>query len=459
MKKNDTIFVTITGVSSEGNGIGRHDGMAVFIPGTACGDEVEALVVKVCKSYAHGKLVRVLKPSPDRVESDCPVFLKCGGCVYRHISYEAERRLKAQRVQETIRRIGGLDIPQRPILSGPQQSGYRNKALYPVGLDQNGKLAIGFYAPRSHRIVDCRHCSLQPPEFSSLVNAVAHWMTLTGVSPYRQESNEGLVRHIYLRKAFGTGQIMACLVVNGKRVPDEPMLVKLLREAGEPNGLKSIILNQNTRPDNVILGIRCRTLWGQDTIEDTLCDLQFSLSPLSFYQVNREAAQILYRRAAQYAQPEGALVLDLYCGAGTIGLTMAQKAEKVIGVEIVPDAIRDADKNAALNGIQNAEFLCGDAAQAAEMLVQRGLHPDVVVLDPPRKGCSPELLTILADRFCPDRIVYVSCDPATLARDLKILNSSGYLPQEVTPVDMFPRTSHVESVALLSRKTENPYSE
>ncbi|MCO7136082.1 23S rRNA (uracil(1939)-C(5))-methyltransferase RlmD [[Clostridium] leptum] len=451
MKKNDTIFVTITGVSSEGNGIGRHDGMAVFIPGTACGDEVEALVVKVCKSYAHGKLVRVLKPSPDRVESDCPVFLKCGGCVYRHISYEAECRLKAQRVQETIRRIGGLDIPQRPILSGPQQSGYRNKALYPVGLDQNGKLAIGFYAPRSHRIVDCRQCSLQPPEFSSLVNAVAHWMTLTGVSPYRQESNEGLVRHIYLRKAFGTGQIMACLVVNGKRVPDEPMLVKLLREAGEPNGLKSIILNQNTRPDNVILGSRCRTLWGQDTIEDTLCDLQFSLSPLSFYQVNREAAQILYRRAAQYAQPEGALVLDLYCGAGTIGLTMAQKAEKVIGVEIVPDAIRDADKNAALNGIQNAEFLCGDAAQAAEMLVQRGLHPDVVVLDPPRKGCSPELLTILADRFCPDRIVYVSCDPATLARDLKILNSSGYLPQEVTPVDMFPRTSHVETVVLLSK--------
>ncbi len=452
MKKNDTIFITITGMSSEGNGIGRYDGMAVFIPGTACGDEVEALVVKVCKSYAHAKLIRIVAPSPDRIKTDCPVFLKCGGCVYRHISYEAECRLKAQRVQETIRRIGGLDPIQRPILTGPQQLGYRNKALYPVGLDRNGKLAIGFYAPRSHRIVDCRHCALQPFEFSSMVEAVAQWMKLTGVSPYQQQNGKGLIRHIYLRKAFGTGQMMACLVVNGRKLPEEQLLVGLLREAGAQNGLKSIVLNENTRPDNVILGNRCRTLWGQDTIEDLLCGLRFSLSPLSFYQVNREATQILYRQAAQYAQPEGALVLDLYCGAGTIGLTMARKAKKVIGVEVVPDAIRDAKKNAALNGIENTEFLCGDAAQAAEVLSQRDLHPDVVVLDPPRKGCSQELLNILTHRFCPERIVYVSCDPATLARDLKILSCSGYGVQEVTPVDMFPRTSHVETVALLSKK-------
>nr|WP_317413403.1 23S rRNA (uracil(1939)-C(5))-methyltransferase RlmD [uncultured Solibaculum sp.] len=452
MKKNDTIFITVTGMSSEGNGIGRYDGMAVFIPGTACGDQVEALVVKVCKSYAHAKLIRILTPSPDRIQTDCPVFLKCGGCVYRHISYDAECRLKAQRVQETIRRIGGLDPVQRPILTGTQQFGYRNKALYPVGLDQNGKLVVGFYAPRSHRIVDCRYCALQPPAFSSMVEAVIQWMELTGTPPYQQEKGKGLIRHIYLRKAFGTGQMMACLVINGKKVSNEPLLIKLLREAGEHNGLKSIVLNENTRPDNVILGSRCRTLWGQDTIEDLLCELRFSLSPLSFYQINREAAQILYRQAAQYAQPQGALVLDLYCGAGTIGLTMASKAKKVIGVEVVPDAIRDAKQNAALNGIKNAEFLCGDAAKAAEILSQRGLHPDVVVLDPPRKGCSEQLLQILTHRFYPDRIVYVSCDPATLARDLKILSCNGYDVKEFTPVDMFPRTSHVETVVLLSKK-------
>ncbi len=451
LKKNDLIELSVTGMTAEGMGVGRHEGMAVFVPLTAPGDLAQVKIVKKAKNYAYGRLEKLLSPSSDRVEPDCPVFSQCGGCCYRHISYAAEQLIKWERVRDALDRIGGLkELPLRPILGAESRDHYRNKALLPLGTDKEGKLTMGFYAVNSHRIVNCESCRLQPEEMNAAMAAFRTWEREYGDPIYQEESHTGRMRRLYLRKGEKTGEIMACVVVNGNGLHHEQELVSRLREAVP--GLVSVIVNSNREKTNVALGKKCRTVWGADTIQDELCGLRFRLSPLSFYQVNRTQAERLYEKAAEYAGLTGKeTVLDLYCGAGTIGLSMAGNAKKIIGVEIVPEAIENARQNARDNIIENAEFLCGDAAQAAVELARRGEHPDVVILDPPRKGCSPELIEAVVG-FAPRRIVYVSCDPATLARDLKRFAELGYPPLEATPVDMFPATSHVETVCLLSRE-------
>ena len=449
LKKNDRIPLKITGVTAEGSGVGHDNGLAVFVANAALGDTVTAHIIKVKKNYAVARIHQIVTPSPDRVKPDCPVFQQCGGCAWRHITYEAECRLKEKTVADALSRIGHLTITPQPILAAGETDGYRNKAQFPVGGSAQ-ELKIGFFAPRSHRIVDCRACRLQPPEFEGALRAFARWIGENQVPIYSEETGEGLLRHIYLRKAQATGEVMACAVVNGDKIPKPELLAgELLREM--PN-LKSLVLNSNTARTNVVLGPVCRTLWGEDGIIDELCGLRFFLSPLSFYQVNRSQAERLYQKAAEYAALTGAeTLLDLYCGTGTIGLTMAGKAKQVIGVEAVPEAVEDAKRNAALNRITNARFLCGDAALAARQLAEEGVQPDVIVLDPPRKGCDVHLIDTVVN-MAPRRVVYVSCDPATLARDLKLFGEKGYETREATPVDLFPRTGHVETVVLLSHK-------
>ncbi|MBQ2848098.1 MAG: 23S rRNA (uracil(1939)-C(5))-methyltransferase RlmD [Clostridia bacterium] len=448
LKKNDRINLKIESCSSNGSGVGRHNGMAIFVPATAVGDEITAHVLKVKKNYAFAKVESVITPAADRIAPECPVYLKCGGCVFSHMTYEAEKKIKADHVAECFKRIGGVSPEFEPIIGAESDSRYRNKAQYPVAAE-NGEIKTGFYSPHSHRVIHCPDCLLQPAEFEEILGVFAEYIKENNISVYDETAHRGLLRHIYIRKGAASGEIMVCAVINGKKLPNEEMLVTLLTEKN--SNIKSIIVNTNIKDTNVILGEKCRTLWGADYITDILCGLKFRISPLSFYQVNRSQAERLYGRAAEYADLTGKeIVLDLYCGAGTIGLSMASKAKEIIGVEIVPEAIEDAKINAKINGVKNARFICGDAAQAAEILKNEGVKPDVIILDPPRKGCSPEMIETAAE-MQPERIVYVSCDPATLARDCGIFADLGYIAVKATPVDMFPRSGHVETVCLLSK--------
>ena len=450
LKKNDRIKLKIESCSSNGSGVGHYEGMAIFVPATAPGDEITAHILKVKKTYAYAKVESVDVPSPDRIEAECPVYLRCGGCVFSHMKYSAEADIKASHVAECFRRIGGVEPEFEPIIAAETDFGYRNKAQFPVSVE-NGEVKLGFYSAHSHRVVHCPSCRLQPAEFEEILGVFSDYIKENGISAYNEIEHKGLLRHIYLRKGAKSGEIMVCAVINGKKLPDENGLAEKL--TAKCPAIKSIIINSNTEKTNVILGKRCRNLWGEDYITDILCGLRFRISPLSFYQVNRDQAEKLYGKAAEYANLSGnETVLDLYCGAGTIGLSMASKAKSVIGVEIVPEAIEDANLNAALNGIENAEFICGDAPKAAEILKDKGIRPDVIILDPPRKGCAPDMIETAA-AMSPDRIVYVSCDPATLARDCGIFATLGYETVKATPVDMFPRTGHVETVALLERCT------
>lgn len=449
LKKNDEIELEITALTSQGSGVGRFGGLAVFVEGAAAGDRLLAHIIKVKSSYAVGIIKKIIRPSEQRIPADCPVCGKCGGCSYRHITYEAELQMKKQSVQDALSRIGGLSVEVDEILSAKSSDGYRNKAQYLVGMSADGKTLIGFYAKKSHRIIDCRSCLLQPPEFEKILRTVEKWAAQSGVTLYDGEKNTGLLRHIYIRKGRKTGQTMVCLVINGDGVPKQERLIAALTEADDT--VCSIILNFNKEKTNVILGESCRTIWGEDFIEDELCSLKFQISPLSFYQVNPGGAELLYGKAKEYAAlTKDETLLDLYCGAGTIGLSMADEAKKVVGVEIIPQAIENARQNAENNAIENAEFFCADAADVSADLLSKGFSPDVIVLDPPRKGCSREMLET-AVKLNPERIVYVSCDPATLARDCAVFASLGYEAQKACAVDMFPRTAHVECVVLLSR--------
>lgn len=448
IKKNDLFEAEITAVTAEGSGICRYEGMAVFVPRTAVGDRCIVRVVKVLKNYAFGRLEELLIPSPDRCTPDCPVSAQCGGCVYRHISYEAELKLKEQRVRDALERIGGFrGIEMQPILGAPNRNHYRNKCQLPIGLSRDGKLQLGFYAVNSHRIVDTHTCLLQPEQFDRAAEAFRAWHAITDESVYDETTHTGILRHLYMRRGEKSGDMMVCVVANSGALHEEKLLVSMLREAVPE--ITSIILNTNREKTNVVLGKTCRTLWGRDSISDTLCGLEFEIAPHAFYQVNRTQAEALYGKAAEYAALSGSEnLLDLYCGTGTIGLSMAHKAKKLIGAEIVPAAIENAKRNAARNHIENAEFICGDAAHAAKVLYDRGEKPDVIIIDPPRKGCDPSLITTIA-AMRPDRVVYVSCDPATLARDLKQFDADGYRITAVTPVDMFPCTAHCEVVVQL----------
>ncbi|MBQ8001157.1 MAG: 23S rRNA (uracil(1939)-C(5))-methyltransferase RlmD [Ruminococcus sp.] len=450
LRKNDIINLNITAMSSEGSGIGRtQDGLAVFVPMSAVGDELKVRILKVKKTLAYGKIEEIITPSPDRVTPVCKVSRLCGGCVYSHITYEAELESKEKRVADAISRIGGIDTKINSIVGAENPCRYRNKAQIPVGLTQEGKVAMGFFSRHSHRIVDSMDCELQPEVFLTASKILRDFIEEKNISVYDEQTHSGLVRHLYLRYGEATDELMVCIVINGNKIPFEDELVQSFTQTIP--AVKSIIINSNTEKTNVIVGKKFRTIYGEEYITDILCDLKFLISPQSFYQVNRRQAQRLYSIAQEYAQLKGEeTLIDLYCGTGTIGLSMANKCKSLIGVEIVPKAIEDAKKNAELNGIDNARFICGDASDAASQLEREGIKPDVVILDPPRKGCDAELINTVA-KMSPERVVYVSCDSATLARDLKLFSELGYITQEVTPVDMFPRTAHVESVACLTR--------
>lgn len=448
LRKNDEIELIIDGLTSEGAAVGHYNGLAVFVRGGVPGDSLLVHIIKTAKRYAVGIIKEVRQPSPSRIESDCPAAAKCGGCSFRNMTYAEELRYKQSRVEEAVARIAHLSVPVQPIRGADKLDGYRNKAQYPVVID-DGALTAGFYAYKSHRIVPCGDCLLQPPVFRDCLQAFADWARQAEITSYDEHTGKGLLRHIYLRRAAATGEIMACAVINGDTLPQAEVLISALSKI---DGMQSICINVNKEDSNVVLGNVTKALWGSETITDVLCGKRFAISPNAFYQVNHDQCEKLYRQAAEYAALTGQETLvDLYCGAGTIGLTMADKAKKLFGIEIVPQAIENAKHNAKQNGITNAEFFCGDAAAGAKELQRRGIQPDVVMLDPPRKGCSEELLHTVA-AMQPLRIVYVSCDSATLARDLAILNEIGYSAREITPVDMFPRTPHVEAVALLERE-------
>lgn len=444
LKKNDTVTAVITGYDSQGLGVARVDGQVVFVHGGIRGERCGVLILKVLKNAAFGKVVAVQEPSPHRVEPDCPHYRRCGGCAFRHVDYGEELWAKRQRVQDALQRIGGWDGEVEGILPAPDPARYRNKSLHPVGRDG----AVGFYRARSHDVENVEDCLLLQGTANGAAEGLRRYLRECDVSCYDEERHTGLVRHLFTR-TNAKGQCLICVVVNGEMLPSEGQLVECLRQA-VPSCV-GVVLGVNTRPGNAVLGEKFRTLWGRDTLTDTLCGMAFDLSVPSFYQVNRAQAERLYETAAEYAGLTGTeTVLDLYCGAGTITSVMARQCARAIGAEIVPQAVENARANAKRNGLANAEFLLGDAAHMAQKCAAEGLRPDVICVDPPRKGLAPEVIDAVAE-MAPRRVVYVSCDPATLGRDVKRFAEKGYAVQRAAAVDMFPRTAHVESVVKLTR--------
>ena len=445
--RNQIYEAEITDYTSEGQGVAHVEGCAVFVPNAVYGEKLRIRIEKAAKTWASGKIVEILERSPHRINRDCPVAKLCGGCSFRHIDYEEESRLKAERVRTCLNRIGGESLESVPILAAPTCDSYRNKAQYPVAFGKN-KAYAGFFRAGTHQVVENQRCLILPEEADRVKEVVMAHVNKFRVSVYDETAHKGLLRHIYVRRGAVSGQVLVCLVVNGRNFPHTPELIGSLETVP---GFTSLVLSVNTKPGNTILGDECITLHGPGYIEDTLCGLNFRLSPRSFYQVNHHQAQRLYEAAISQAEiTKNDLVLDLYCGAGTITLCMAKAAGKVIGVEVVPQAVADARENAVRNGIENAEFFCGDAGEAALALEKQGTRPDVVVVDPPRKGLNADAIEALA-RFGARRIVYVSCDPATLARDVALLKQKGYALKNAMACDLFPRTAHIESVVCLTK--------
>ena len=446
-KKNASLTLEITGYTAEGMGVARWEGRVVFIPGTILGERWEVQLLKVKTNVAWGRAVRLLDPSPERVELDCPLAGRCGGCQYRHMTYEEELRAKRQRVQDALTRVGGVSLELPQVLGAENPLRYRNKVQFPVAQEKRG-LAVGYYRARSHDVLDVDDCLLQPEAVTTLRRAFKGWMERYRVPAYDEGTCQGLIRHLYVRTNQAS-EALCCVVANGTRLPHAPELVQSLRQAAPT--LAGLVLNTNTKNTNVILGPNYRTIWGRDFLEERLCGMTFRLSVPSFFQINRAQTERLYAQALEFAGLTGQeTVLDLYCGIGTISLALAQRAGQVIGAEIVPEAVQDAQANAARNQVSNARFLCGDAGEAAFQLAAEGVRPQVICVDPPRKGLAPEVPEILAS-MAPERIVYVSCDPATLARDVKRFGELGYPAVKSQAVDLFPRTAHVETVVLLSK--------
>lgn len=449
IKNGQLCELRITGCTSDGEGVGRVDGAVVFVPYAVEGELLRVRIVNVGKSVAHGRIVEILERSPARIEPDCPYFGRCGGCDFRHVTYAEECRLKRQRVFDALSRIGGAEPGELPMHGAPEQNGYRNKVQYPVGQGKNRAVA-GFFRNRTHEIISIESCKIQPECADRIRAAVLSWMEKEKLRGYDEKTHTGTVRHIYLRRGWVSGQLLCCIVVNCAELRQKQSLISALL-AAEP-GLTSIVLSYHQKRGNTVLGERFETVYGADTIEDTLCGNRFRLSPRSFYQINHDQAERLYEKALEFADLHGnETVLDLYCGVGTITLCLAKRAKKAYGVEIIASAIEDARLNARENGIGNAEFFCADASEAAKRFAQAGQKPDVIVADPPRKGLAPEVIEAML-AMQPERIVYVSCDPATLARDVRLLTQSGYRLQNAEAFDLFPRCAHVETVALLERK-------
>ncbi|MCR5145703.1 MAG: 23S rRNA (uracil(1939)-C(5))-methyltransferase RlmD [Lachnospiraceae bacterium] len=460
MEKNDEFIVKIEDMSVEGAGIGHFDGMTFFIKDAVVGDEIKAAVTKMKKGYGFARLVDVINPSVYRVDAKCPVAKRCGGCQVQSLSYDKQLELKYKKVRENLIRIGGFDAEfvdgvMNPVVGMDEPFRYRNKAQYPIGLDKEGNIIAGFYGARSHNVVAIDDCLIGVEENKDILGIIISHMKAYGIKPYDEASGKGLVRHVLIRKGFTTGEIMVCIIINGENISRADELVAKLREI---KGMTSISLNINKKKTNRILGDEVKTIWGQDYITDYIGEVAFQISPLSFYQVNPIQTEKLYGLALEYAGLNGnEVVWDLYCGIGTISLFLAQKAKQVYGIEIVPDAIEDAKRNASINSIENATFMVGKAEEVLPAFYndpekeQGAKQPDVIVVDPPRKGCDEKCLETMI-QMEPDRIVYVSCDSATLCRDLKYLCENGYEIKEVTPVDQFCHSMHVETVVLLSGK-------
>lgn len=452
LKKNQKLVLKIVDLSSEGAGVAKVDGYPLFIKDTLPGETVEVLVVKVNKNYGFGKALNIIEPSEQRVEPVCPVAGKCGGCSLQHLSYEGQLKYKQNKVYQNLKRIGGFDnISVEETIGMDKPYNYRNKAQYPVGYDKG--ILVGFYASNSHRIIDFDNCSIGSEKNQEILKAVKEFITKNNITAYDEKTGKGTIRHILIREGHFTGEIMVCLIVNSYSFKYKKQLIDALKYISD---IKSISINYNTTQSNVILGEKVETIYGSDYITDYIGNLKFEISPLSFYQVNPVQTEKLYGKALEFADLKGSeTVIDAYCGIGTISLFLAQNAKKVYGIEIVPQAIDDAVKNAENNNITNAEFFVGKSEDVVPKLYKtRGVKPDVMVVDPPRKGCEESLLNLML-QMNPKRIVYVSCDSATLARDLKILCSTKqYKVDKVQPVDMFPHTGHVETVCLLSQKPQ-----
>ena len=447
LTKNEIYEAVISDYTSEGLGVAKIEGCAVFVPNAVRGEKCNIRIEKAQKTWAAGKITEILERSPHRINRDCPVAKQCGGCDFQHITYEEETRLKADRVQNCLNRIAGENLEQMPILSAPTTTCYRNKAQYPVS-SHKGRAFAGFFKAGTHQVIENDRCGILPPEMDQVKNIVVDYLNKFHVPVYDEQTHTGLVRHIYVRRGVVSGQVLVCLAINGRKIPQAHRLVAQLRSIP---GFTTLVLSVNTKKGNAVLGDEFLPLHGEGFIEDTLCGLRFRLSARSFYQVNHHQAQRLYEAAIAQAEiTKEDTVLDLYCGVGTITLCLAKAAGQVIGVEVIPQAVEDAKENARRNGIENAEFFCGDAGQAALELERKGVKADVVVVDPPRKGLNEDTIEALA-RFAPRRIVYVSCDPATLARDVALLKERGYRLKNALACDLFPRCSHVESVVTLVR--------
>ena len=447
LEKNQIYETTVTDYTTEGQGIAHIDGITVFIPNAIVGERVRVRIESLRKTWAAGKITEILEKSPHRVSRECPVAKLCGGCDFWHMDYTEETRLKADRVKTCLNRMAGEQLEEIPILAAPTCHGYRNKAQYPVS-SKKGRAYAGFFRAGTHDVVENSRCLILPRETDAVKDTVVDYVNQYHIPAYDEIAHKGLLRHIYVRRGAVSGQILVCLVCNGERIPHVPELVERLKKIP---GFTTLVLSVNTKKGNAVLGDKFITLYGPGFIEDTLCGLNFRLSPRSFYQVNHHQAQRLYQAAIdQAAITKEDLVLDLYCGVGTITLAMAASAGKVIGVEVVEQAVEDARDNAKRNGIENAEFFCGDAGQAALRLEQQGIRPDVITVDPPRKGLNADTIEAIT-RMAPKRLVYVSCDPATLARDVALLKQRGFTLKSAQAADLFPRCAHVETVVLLSK--------
>ena len=447
MRKNDIIKLKIDSITNEGSGVGRYEGMAVFVPLTAIGDEIDCRIVKLKKTYAYGIVDRILTPSKDRISAECSTYKKCGGCSFRHLKYEAELESKQNFVKDSFERLGKLSIDFDNILGCDETQHYRNKVQYPV-CEKDGRLECGFYSKRSHRVVDNKDCLLQPEIFNKIADFTVKLLGKNGFRAYNEETGKGQIRHIYLRQGFHTKEIMFCIVVTKRDDRFKNISEEIINEFSE---IKSIVLNINPDKTNVILGKRNEVIFGKEYISDIMCGNKVRISPHSFYQINTAQAEKLYDIIKEYADLKGnETILDLYCGIGTIGFSLAGNVKKLIGVEIIPDAVENAKLNAQLNCIQNAEFICGDAGEVANMLIERGETPDIIIADPARKGCDSVSLNAML-KMSPDKIIMVSCNPSTAARDVKYLCENGYKAVKGQAVDMFPRTAHVECAVLMSR--------
>lgn len=482
MKKNDIIELEIVDLGADGSGIGKYadasgpegNAMTFFVKDALVGDKISAKIMKLKKTYGYARLVELIEPSPDRVEPKCPVHRQCGGCQLQALSYEKQLEYKQNKIRNHLMRIGGFDvnqIPMEPVIGMKEPFRYRNKAQFPIGRDKNGKLAAGFYAARTHAIIPVEDCILGVPQNREVISEILAWMEQYHVEPYDEANGTGLVRHVLVRYGFRTEQLMVCIVINGKTIPKADQLTDRLMKV---KGITSISVSVNEQRNNVIMGNVVKTLWGADYIEDCIGDVKFQISPLSFYQVNPVQTEVLYGKVMEFAGLDGKeIVWDLYCGIGTISLFLAQRAKKVYGIEIVPQAVEDAKRNAGINGIENVKFfvgqaedvlekLCGDETDVAGVQCKYGRideingldedwRPQVVVVDPPRKGCGEKLLEAIL-KVSPERVVYVSCDSATLARDLKVLCGGGYEIVKVQGIEMFCQTVHVETVVLIQRQ-------